>query len=85
MDFDEIREGNSVKVCRLNELPRKILARGLGIRKLNVVGIVIAQSVPGFDSPAMRVEIREDFGEKTGQIGIYFRGEIECIPDLPPF
>ncbi len=81
----EIREGISVRIIYLNNLPSKItLARNLGKRRQGAVGIITAASVPGFDSEAVRIEHREAFGEKNGEWGIYFPGEFEPIPDLLP-
>jgi hypothetical protein len=80
----EIREGVSVKIVHLNNLPSKVLARKLGTRRQGTVGIVAVAAEPGFDSDAIRVEHREPFGEKTGEWGIYFPGEFELIPNLLP-
>jgi hypothetical protein len=80
----EIREGISVKIVHLNNLPPKILARELGTRREGAVGVVAVALEPGFDSDAIRVEHRDPFGEKNGEWGIYFSGEYEPIPDLPP-
>jgi hypothetical protein len=80
----EIREGLSVKIIHINNLPPKILAQKLGTRRKDAAGIVTDASVSGFDSEAFRVEHREPFGEKTGEWGIYFPGELEVIPDLLP-
>ncbi len=80
----EIREGISVKVIHLNNLPSKIVSQKLGMRREGAEGIITNASVPGFDSEAFRIEHREPFGEKTGEWGIYFLGEFEMIPDLLP-
>lgn len=84
METMEVREGDSVEIIHLNNLPNRITSQELGTRRKGAVGIVTIASVPGFDSEAIRVEHREPFGEKTGEWGIYFPGEFKRIPDLPP-
>jgi hypothetical protein len=83
METSEISEGISVEIIHLNRLPSRILERELGTRREGASGIVVA-SLPGFDSEAFLIELREPFGEKTGESGIYFPGEFKRIPDLPP-
>ncbi len=80
----EITEGVSVKVIRLNKLSPEIVSESLGTRREGALGIVTVAFVPGFGSDAFRIDHREDFGEKNGEWGIYFPGELAPIPDLLP-
>jgi hypothetical protein len=80
-----MQKGTSVEVVHVNNLPKKISSsHNLGVRQIGAKGVIVAATVPGFDSDAVRVELRDEFGERIGQWGIYFPGEIEPIPDLPP-
>jgi len=75
----------SVEVTHINDLPSHILAR-TGKRNVAIgdVGVVRTISVPGFDSDAILVELRDPWGEKTGRQCVLFPGEYKRIPDLTP-